>query len=103
MVFLGLKRTSMRKNCGCLFRSVSISLRLCLRATKMSHSTWYYNVNALNRKDKYAEIKSKISEVYHHNKGCYGYRSITVSLRKQGYHVNHKTIQRLMAEQSLRH
>lgn len=67
----------------------------------MSRSTWYHNINALKRPDKYAKIKSKIKEIYDYHKGRYGYRRITLMLRKQGTHINHKTVQRLMVEQSL--
>lgn len=68
----------------------------------MSRSTWYHNINALKRVDRHADLKAKISEIYHYHKGRYGYRRITLSLRKQGLPVNHKTVQRLMAELSLR-
>ncbi|AVF37034.1 transposase [Rahnella sikkimica] len=68
----------------------------------MSRSTWYHNMDALKRVDRHAELKDKISEIYHCHKGRYGYRRITLSLRKQGLLVNHKTVQRLMAELSLR-
>ncbi|MFL4367267.1 IS3 family transposase [Enterobacter asburiae] len=73
-----------------------------LRAAGMSRSTWYHNINALKRVDRHADLKAKISEIYHYHKGRYGYRRITLSLRKQGLPVNHKTVQRLMAELSLR-
>lgn len=59
-------------------------------------------MNALKRVDCHAELKNKISEIYHYHKGRYGYRRITLTLRKQGLLVNHKTVQRLMAELSLR-
>lgn len=52
--------------------------------------------------DRHAGLKDKISEIYHHHKGRYGYRRITLSLRRQGLQVNHKTVQRLMTELSLR-
>lgn len=68
----------------------------------MSRSTWYYNMNALKRMDRHAGLKDKIREIYHYHKGRYGYRRITLSLKKQGLLVNHKTVQRLMAELSLR-
>lgn len=68
----------------------------------MSRSTWYHNMDALKRVDRHAELKDKISEIYHCHKGRYGYRRSTLSLRKQGLLVNHKTVQRLMAELSLR-
>lgn len=59
-------------------------------------------MNALKRVDRHAGLKDKIREIYHYHKGRYGYRRITFSLRKQGLLVNHKTVQRLMAELSLR-
>lgn len=68
----------------------------------MSRSTWYYNMNVLKQVDRHGGLKDNISEIYHHHKGRYGYRRITLSLKKQGLSVNHKTVQRLMAELSLR-
>ena len=59
-------------------------------------------MNALKRVDRHAGLKDKIREIYLYHKGRYGYRRITLSLRKQGVLVNHKTVQRLMAELSLR-
>lgn len=68
----------------------------------MSRSTWYHNMNALKQVDRHAGLKDKIREIYHYHKGRYGYRRVTLSLRKQGLLVNHKAVQRLMAELSLR-
>ncbi|MCM3677598.1 IS3 family transposase, partial [Peribacillus simplex] len=42
----------------------------------------YYWVNAFGREDKYTEIKSLIKEIFHTHKGRYGYRRITLELRK---------------------
>lgn len=60
------------------------------------------HINALKRVDRHAGLKDKIGDIYYYHKGRYGYRRITLSLRKQGLLVNHKTVQRLMAELSLR-
>lgn len=68
----------------------------------MARSTWYYHQSVRNRPDKYAEIKRKISQIYQHHKGCYGYRRITAALAREHERVNHKTVQRLMSEQSLK-
>lgn len=68
----------------------------------MPRSTWYHNIRALKRPDKHADLKVRIGEIYHYHKGRYGYRRVTLSLRRQGLQVNHKTVQRLMAEMSLR-
>ncbi|MCD3902683.1 IS3 family transposase [Escherichia coli] len=50
----------------------------------MPRSTWYHNINALKRVDRHARLKDKIREIYHYHNGRYGYRRITLSLRKQG-------------------
>ncbi|AZQ29645.1 IS3-like element ISKpn1 family transposase [Klebsiella pneumoniae] len=78
------------------------ALRDLLRAAGMSRSTWYYHMNALKQGDRYAGLKENIRKIYHYHKGRYGYRRITLALRKQGLRINHKTVQRLMAELSLR-
>ena len=49
-------------------------------------------------KDKYAKIKEQITAIYHENKGRYGYRRITLELQNRGFHINHKTVRRLMKE-----
>ena len=51
--------------------------------------------------DKYKEVKAEITAIYHENKGRYGYRRITVELHNRGFHLNHKTVQRLMKELGL--
>ncbi|SUI81895.1 Integrase core domain [Serratia quinivorans] len=77
------------------------SVTFCVQRV-MSRSTWYHNMNALKQVDRHAGLKDKIREIYHYHKGRYGYRRVTLSLRKQGLLVNHRAVQRLMAELSLR-
>ncbi|EBU1124665.1 IS3 family transposase [Salmonella enterica subsp. enterica serovar Poona] len=73
-----------------------------LAAAGMARSTWYYHQTVRNRPDKHAQIKCKIRQIYHHHRGCYGYRRITAVLNQEHGRVNHKTVQRLMSEQSLK-
>ena len=47
-------------------------------------------------KDKYAEIKGMIKQIYHRHKGRFGYRRITMLLKEKGIIINHKTVLRLM-------
>ncbi len=47
-------------------------------------------------KDKYAEIKEMIKQIYHRHKGRIGYGRITLLLKKKGILINHKTVLRLM-------
>lgn len=67
-----------------------------LNIAEMPRSTYYYYVKRMNQPDKYADIKSKIQQIYHENQGRYGYRRITMELHNRGYQINHKTVQRLM-------
>ncbi len=53
-------------------------------------------------KDKYSELKAKISTLFEQHRGRYGYRRITLTLRQMGFQVNHKTIQRLMGQLQLK-
>lgn len=62
----------------------------------MARSTYYYYLKRINKKDKYEKVKTEISNIYKENKGRYGYRRITLELRKRGYIINHKTVLRLM-------
>jgi transposase InsO family protein len=58
-------------------------------------------VSQFEKADKYEMLKTEITGIYHDNKGRYGYRRITVTLRSRGVVVNHKTVQRLMKELGL--
>ncbi|WP_139510997.1 IS3 family transposase, partial [Escherichia coli] len=44
----------------------------------------------------------RIGEIYHENKGRYGYRRVTLSLHRDGERINHKAVQRLMGTLSLK-
>lgn len=63
---------------------------------EIPRSTYYYYVKHRNDEDKYCEINKQITNIYHENKGRYGYRRITQELHNRGYEINHKTVQRLM-------
>ena len=67
-----------------------------LELAEMARSTYYYYLKQLNKKDKYSKIKEEIENIYHENKGRYGYRRITMELHNRGYTINHKTVLRLM-------
>ncbi len=67
-----------------------------LRAAEIPRSTFYYHLKALSKPDKYAGVKKRIGEIYHENRGRYGYRRVTLSLHREGKQINHKAVQRLM-------
>ena len=62
----------------------------------MARSSFYYHQKMLQKKDKYAEIKTLIKKIYHRHKGRFGYRRITMAIRQNDIIINHKTVLRLM-------
>ncbi|WP_236849757.1 IS3 family transposase [Caproicibacterium lactatifermentans] len=76
-------------------------ISLLIEVSGLPRSTYYYYAKRRMQPDKYSEIKEQITEIYHENKGRYGYRRITDVLHSRGYCINHKTVQRLMKQLGL--
>ena len=68
----------------------------------MPRSTFYYNLKSLHKKDKYSHEKELIAQIFHENKGRYGYRRITMELHNRGCMINHKTVLKLMRQCNLK-
>ena len=68
----------------------------------MPRSTFYYNLKRLQKKDKYSHEKELIAQIFHENKGRYGYRRITMELHNRGCMINHKTVLKLMRQCNLK-
>ena len=69
---------------------------MLLSACDLARSVFYYHCKALEKPDVCAEVKAKIKEIFDLHKGRYGYRRITLALRKLGMRINRKKVQRLM-------
>ena len=76
-------------------------LNMLLEIAQLPRATFYYHAKRMGHKDKYADIKTKITEIFHEHQGRYGYRRITDELHNQNFAINHKTVQRLMKELGL--
>jgi putative transposase len=63
----------------------------------LARSTFYYQLKAAETEDKHQALKEQIRSIFVRHKGRYGYRRITLVIRKTGTLVNHKTVQRQMA------
>ena len=61
-----------------------------LRKAELSKSTYYDIISKLSKLDKYEEVKEVIKQIYHSNKGRYGYRRVTYELLNRGYKLNRK-------------
>lgn len=62
----------------------------------LARSSFYHQLKLIRGIDKHVNLKNRILAIFHRHRGRYGYRRITVAIRRQGVVVNHKTVQRLM-------
>jgi putative transposase len=68
----------------------------------MARSTYYYHSKRFEHSDGYEDVRAKIIEIFKKHRQRYGYRRITEELRNDGTLVNHKTVQKLMAQMELK-
>ena len=66
----------------------------------MARSTFYYS--RFPKQDKWAVERIRIAELYHENKGRYGYRRLQSAMRNEGYLLSGKTVRRLMSEAGIK-
>jgi len=69
---------------------------MLLKISGIKRSTYYYNINKVNKDLKNDQLMNKIIEVFYEHKKRYGYRRIALELRNQDIFVNHKKVKRLM-------
>ena len=65
---------------------------MLLKIARISRSVYYYYINKKVIDEKNKDIIQKIKEIYHVNKGRYGYHRITLELKNQGFNINHKKV-----------
>ena len=68
----------------------------------MARSTFYYHTKRMGQPDGYDAARKRIRLIYEEHHGRYGYRRITAQLRNEGVDINHKTVQKLMGQMSLK-
>lgn len=66
----------------------------------MPRSTFYAAIKPAD--DKYFRTETRIAEIFHEHRGCYGVRRITMQLRNEGSGINHKTVHKLMRRLGLK-
>ena len=71
-------------------------LDLLLNQTNMARSSYYYHEKRIQLTDKYQSVKELIKQIYHHHKGRFGYRRITLKINQKWILINHKTVLKLM-------
>lgn len=77
-------------------------LKIWLKIAKLPRSSFYEWKDRLNQVNtEELEVVDEIKEIISESRGTYGYRRVTIALRKKGIVVNHKKVLRLMRENNL--
>lgn len=56
-------------------------LPLLLHEFDLPGNSYFYQMSATRQPDKYAVLRTQMREIFHENKGCYGYRKIWYKLQ----------------------
>lgn len=84
-------------------REEGYALNNLLEAIGLSRSTYYYEISKTDAvKERNAALSSEISAIFEENKERYGVRRVHHELLNRGFQVNHKRVQRIMKQLSLK-
>lgn len=93
--------TELRQELKCSVDFILMAIKARPSLPQISRSDYYYWKDREDPDTKNDEIMNEIICRYYENKGRYGYRRITLDLRRDGWNVNHKTVKRLMTRMGL--
>ncbi len=72
-----------------------------LHVLGLARSSYFYHRAALKAGDKYATIRTMLTDIFNSNYQCYGYRRLHAMLRHEGGRLSEKVVRRLMVEEQL--
>lgn len=68
---------------------------------RMSKSSYFYQLYAMKRSDKYSDLRIRIKNIFEDNYNSYGYRRIHATLKQLNITVSEKVVRKLMKEDQL--
>lgn len=68
---------------------------------KMAKSSYYYQIEALKKTDKYSVERNIIIDIFVESRESYGYRRIYICMKNRGYILSEKIVRRIMNEEKL--
>ena len=76
-------------------------LKDLLSVLHIAKSSYCYNAAVLRAPDKYADVRSRVTDLFYSVSKRYGYRRIHVLLKRENIIVSEKVVRRIMREESL--
>lgn len=77
-------------------------LKILFKVAHLSRSTYYYQLGKKDKDEKNKDCMQRIKDIYHEYNGRYGFRRITLELRRQDMCINKKKVRRLMGKLGLK-
>ncbi|MFS8981610.1 IS3 family transposase [Cupriavidus necator] len=77
------------------------SLSELLRVIGLARSSYFYHKTGLSLRDKYADVRTDVVDIFNSNHRCYGYRRIHAMLCQRDIRISEKIVRRLMVEEQL--
>ena len=81
--------------------TLGVTARSLLPVVGIAHSTYHYQLNAMERPDKDASLLELVREAFVNSEKRYGYKRIHLELKSRGIRVSAKRVMRLMTANGL--
>ena len=93
--------TELRQELKCSLDFILVTINSNDSLPHLPRSDYYYWKNRIDPDSRNSDLIYAITRIYADNHKRYGYRRITLQLKKDGWTVNHKTVKRLMSKLKL--
>lgn len=93
--------TALRQELKCSLGFIIDTINNSANLPHITRSTYYYTINKTDKDEKNDLIMNEIISIYYEHRERYGYRRITLELRRRGCTVNTKAVRRLMNRMDL--
>ena len=93
--------TELRQELKCSIGFILNAINSDPELPNITRSTYYYTIRKTDKDVKNDAVMNEIIKIYYDHKGRYGYRRITLELKRRGRTINVKAVRRLMRRMCL--
>jgi len=90
--------TELRHELKCSLEFILETINSNPKLPHITRSTYYYTISKEDKDKKNEELMEEIRNIFNEHKQRYGYRRITLELKRRGHECNHKAVKRLMSK-----
>ena len=94
--------TELRQELKCSLVFILDTIKANDKFPQITKSDYYYQLSKTDKDTKNDDIMNRIISIFYEHKQRYGYRRITLQLKKEGFNINDKKVRRLMSRMGLK-